>query len=122
MSSYSEWLGRKIQNEQKYLDTRPHRDAGHHTETIKRQATVVIDRRPTGLRVMPASGYTDYVGGSGYNAGTAANTKTPQIEQVCTIVAEPVRINKTPGCCIKCGSVNAASSCQCVNPLTNNTS
>lgn len=114
MSSYSEWLGRKMQNDRKYLDTRPHRDAGHHTEAVKRQATAVIDRRPTGLRVMPASGYTDYVGGQGYRTATAANTKGPQIEKVCTIVAEPVRINKRPGCCITCGVVtNAGPQCNC---------
>lgn len=116
MSSYSEWLGRKMQNERKYLDTRPHRDASHHTETIKRQATRVIDRRPTGLRVLPASGYTEYVGGVAYSAATRANTKAPQIAQVCTIVAEPVHDKPTPGCCKKCGVVNDASSCHCVNP------
>jgi hypothetical protein len=116
MSSYSEWLGRKMQNERKFLDTRPHRDAGHHTETIKRQATVAIGRRPTGLRVMPASGYTDYVGGVGYRTATAANTKAPQIAEVCTIVREPVRVNKTPGCCRTCGVVNGANSCTCVTP------
>lgn len=114
MSSYSEWLGRKMQNERKYLDTRPHRDAGHHTEVLKRQATRVIDRRPTGLRVLPASGYTDYVGGVAYGTATRANTKTPQIEQVCTVVAEPTHVNKTPGCCRTCGATNAASSCNCV--------
>jgi hypothetical protein len=113
MPSYSEWLGRKMQNERKYLDTRPHRDAGHHTETLKRNATIVIDRRPTGLRVMPASGYTDYVGGREYRAATAANTKPSQMTQVCTIVAEPAHPNKTPGCCKKCGVTQGASSCNC---------
>lgn len=89
MPSYGEWLGRKIQNEQKFLDTRPHRDAGHHTEVVKRAATIRLDRRPAGLKVMPASGYTDYVGGVQYRTGTAANTKAPQVEVVCAPVTEP---------------------------------
>ena len=89
MPSYSEWLGRKMQNTQKFLDTRPHRDAGHHTEVVKRAATIVIDRRPTGLKVMPASAYTDYVGGVQYRTGTSANDKTPQLAITCAPVSEP---------------------------------
>ena len=113
MPSYSEWLGRKMQNERRYLDTRPHQEASQHTETVKRQATVVIDRRPTGLRVMPASAYTDYIGGSGYRTATAANTKPPQMIQVCTIVAEPAHPNKTPGCCKTCGVTKSSGKCPC---------
>ena len=89
MSSCSEWFGRHQQNTRKFLDTRPHRDAGHHTETVKRQATVRMDRRPTGQRVVEASTYTDFVGGVEYRTATAANTKAPQISMVCTTVAEP---------------------------------
>lgn len=38
MSSYSEYLSRQQQRLQKFVDTRPHRDAGHQTEVIKRLA------------------------------------------------------------------------------------
>lgn len=38
MSSYSEYLNRQQQRLQKFVDTRPHRDAGHQTEVIKRLA------------------------------------------------------------------------------------
>jgi hypothetical protein len=38
MSSYSEYLGRQQQRMQKVLDTRPHRDAGHQTEIVRRLA------------------------------------------------------------------------------------
>lgn len=63
MPSYSEWLGRHLQNQKKFLDTRPHRDAGHQTEIVKRDATIRVDRRPTGQKVVEASTYTDYLGG-----------------------------------------------------------
>jgi hypothetical protein len=38
MSSYSEYLNRLKQRLPKVQDTRPHRDAGHHTEIVKRLA------------------------------------------------------------------------------------
>ena len=38
MSSYSEYLGRMKQRLPTYIDTRPHRDAGHQTEIVKRLA------------------------------------------------------------------------------------
>lgn len=38
MSSYSEYLGRMQQRLGKVQDTRPHRDAGHQTEIVKRLA------------------------------------------------------------------------------------
>ena len=38
MSSYSEYLGRMKQRLTHYVDTRPHRDAGHQTEVVKRLA------------------------------------------------------------------------------------
>ena len=59
MPSYSEWLGRHLQNQQKFLDTRPHRTAGQQTEVVKRDATIRVDRRPTGQKVVEASTYTD---------------------------------------------------------------
>jgi len=126
MSSYSEWLGRKLQNEKKYLDTRPHRDAGHQTEVVKRAATVRLDRRPTGQRVVEASLFTDYVGGLEYSAAARANTKAPQISPVCTTVAEPpppkytnqavlkgLGKAKLANCCVTCGVSNDAGPCPC---------
>ena len=38
MSSYSEYLGRMKQRMVTITDTRPHRDAGHQTEIIRRMA------------------------------------------------------------------------------------
>lgn len=127
MSSYSEWLGRHLQNQQKFLDTRPRRDAGHQTEVVKRQATVRIDRRPTGLRVMPASGFTDYIGGVQYRTGQGAQNKTAQLAQVCASVAEPPLRNeilypevlkglgrsKLANCCVTCGPTSDATNCPC---------
>lgn len=42
MSSYSEYLGRQQQRLQKFVDTRPHRDAGHQTEVVKRRAAAAV--------------------------------------------------------------------------------
>lgn len=42
MSSYSEYLSRQQQRLQKFVDTRPHRDAGHQTEVIKRRAAAAV--------------------------------------------------------------------------------
>lgn len=132
MSSYSEWLGRKLQNEKKYLDTRPHRDAGHHTEVVKRLAVATLAERPTGKPVVEASTYTDYVGGVGLRTGTAANTKAPQITQVCASVngvdnryPSPAYTNravlaglgkaKLANCCVTCGVVLSADRCGCID-------
>ena len=38
MSSYSEYLGRMKQRMVTITDTRPHRDAGHQTEIVRRLA------------------------------------------------------------------------------------
>ena len=130
MSSYSEWLGRKMQNERKFLDTRPHRDAGHHTEVVKRLAVATLGRRPTGKPVVEASTYTDFVGGADVRAATAANTKAPQITMVCTTVSgEATRARLPPytnpvvlrglgrstlaNCCVTCGVVQGADPCVC---------
>jgi hypothetical protein len=44
MSSYSEYLSRQQQRLQKFVDTRPHRDAGHQTEIVKlRAASAVLE-------------------------------------------------------------------------------
>ncbi len=126
MPSYSEWLGRKLQNEQKFLDTRPHRTASHHTEVVKRAAVAVLDTRPTGKPVVEASTYSDYVGGVAYRSGARANTKAPQLTQVCTTVSEPpppVYTNaailaglgkaKLANCCVTCGVSNDAGPSPC---------
>ena len=42
MSSYSEYLSRQQQRLQKFVDTRPHRDAGHQTEVVKRLAASAV--------------------------------------------------------------------------------
>lgn len=42
MSSYSEYLSRQQQRLQKFVDTRPHRDAGHQTEVVKRRAAAAV--------------------------------------------------------------------------------
>ena len=47
MSSYSEYLSRKMQRTPKILDTRPHRDAGHQTEIIRRLAASGVQEQAT---------------------------------------------------------------------------
>jgi hypothetical protein len=47
MSSYSEYLSRKMQRTQQVLDTRPHRDAGHQTEIIRRLAASGVQEQKT---------------------------------------------------------------------------
>ena len=114
MSSYSEYLGRMKQRMQKVQDTRPHRDAGHHTEVVKRLAAsavletrspatsgnMVLDGPSTRVnspikpshRVQDAATFVDYEGGQAVaQSSTLANTKTPQISVTCyssTVVPE----------------------------------
>jgi hypothetical protein len=47
MSSYSEYLGRMKQRLPKFVDTRPHRDAGHQTEVVKRIAASGVQESKT---------------------------------------------------------------------------
>jgi len=47
MSSYSEYLNRKMQRTQKIIDTRPRRDAGHQTEIVKRLAASAVQEQKT---------------------------------------------------------------------------
>jgi len=108
MSSYSEYLGRMKQRLPTYVDTRPHRDAGHQTEIVKRIAaagnleTVVANTACASVlnapSTVPASQYL-HGGGhnvkdtSDYNAYTAGqavaqgemakNRKASQIQAVC---------------------------------------
>jgi hypothetical protein len=104
MSSYSEYLSRKMQRTQKFLDTRPHRDAGHQTEVIKRLAAAAVleNKTPAVSHNMVLNGpttrinspykkahsvqdtalYTSYVAGQAV-AQVDMTPKASQIEQVC---------------------------------------
>lgn len=103
MSSYSEYLGRMKQRMVTITDTRPHRDAGHQTEIIKRLAAsgnletrvastacaVVLNAPSTaspagylhggGHTVQDATVYSEYVAGQALAQGARANTKASQI-------------------------------------------
>jgi hypothetical protein len=106
MSSYSEYLGRLKQRLPQYIDTRPHRDAGHQTEVVKRIAASGTLERPTavisgnhvlnapstqvnsaykgGHKVQDASLYQDYSAGQEVAQGAlAVNAKASQIQAVC---------------------------------------
>lgn len=104
MSSYSEYLNRQQQRLQKFVDTRPHRDAGHQTEVVKRLAAsavqdsktpasagvLVLDGPSTRVRSFYAKAHTvqDTSLFEAYEAGQAVaqSAKTPkaaQISQVC---------------------------------------
>jgi hypothetical protein len=114
MSSYSEYLGRMQQRLQKFQDTRPHRDAGHHTEVVKRLAASGVQEQKTttvsgnlvldgpstrvnapikgGHSVQDTSVYNEYTAGQAVaQSSTPANTKASQISQTCyssTVVPE----------------------------------
>ena len=103
MSSYSEYLGRYQQRMVTITDTRPHRDAGHQTEIVKRLAAsgnletrvartacaVVLNAPSTaspagylhggGHTVQDAPMYSEYVAGQTVAQATRANTKASQI-------------------------------------------
>lgn len=105
MSSYSEYLGRQKQRVTQFLDTRPHRDAGHQTEVVKRLAAsavqesknpksagvVVLDGPSTQVKsfyakahtVQDAAVYNSYTAGQAVAQSAKANTKTPQINLTC---------------------------------------
>ena len=114
MSSYSEYLSRQQQRLQKFVDTRPHRDAGHQTEIIKRRAAsavlestnprsagvLVLDGPSTQVRSFYAKAHNvqDASVFAGFEAAQAlaqseipSNAKASQISQVCyssTVVPE----------------------------------
>lgn len=93
-----------MQRTQQFLDTRPHRDAGHQTEIVKRLAAsgvqesktpasagvLVLDGPSTQVKsfyakahtVQDQSTYNDYTAGQAV-AQSAKTPKAPQIEQVC---------------------------------------
>jgi hypothetical protein len=106
MSSYSEYLGRMKQRMQTVKDTRPHRDAGHQTEIVKRIAAsgVLDSKTPRSAGVMVLNGpstrinsyygkahsvqdaaiYGDYVSGQAVaQSEMRVNAKTPQINVTC---------------------------------------
>ena len=106
MSSYSEYLARKMQRTPQILDTRPHRDAGHQTEIIKRLAASGVQEQITttysgnlvlngpstqvnapikgGHSVQDAAVYVAYVAGQAVAEGElAVNAKPPQITLPC---------------------------------------
>jgi hypothetical protein len=114
MSSYSEYLGRLKQRLPKVQDTRPHRDAGHQTEVVKRLAAsgvqesktpasagvLVLDGPSTQVKSFYAKAHTvqDTAIYNEYTAGQAVaqsalplNAKASQISPVCyssTVVPE----------------------------------
>jgi len=114
MSSYSEYLGRLKQRLPKVQDTRPHRDAGHQTEIVKRLAASGVQESKTpasaGVLVLngPSTQVQSFYGKAHsvqdtaiyneYTAGQAVaqselprNAKTSQITPVCyssTVVPE----------------------------------
>jgi len=106
MSSYSEYLSRKMQRTPKYIDTRPHRDAGHQTEVIKRLAASGVQEQKTttysgnlvldgpstqvnspikgGHSVQDTAVYNEYTAGQAVaQSSTLANAKAPQIQATC---------------------------------------
>jgi hypothetical protein len=105
MSSYSEYLSRKMQRTQQFLDTRPHRDAGHQTEIVKRLAAAAVQEsktpRTAGVLVLNGpstqvksfyakahsvqdqSTYNDYTAGQAVAQSAKSDTKASQIQQVC---------------------------------------
>lgn len=106
MSSYSEYLSRKMQRTPKYIDTRPHRDAGHQTEIVKRLAAsgtqeqktatvsgnLVLDGPSTRVNSMIKGGHSvqDTAVYNEYTAGQAVaqsemrvNAKAPLIQATC---------------------------------------
>jgi hypothetical protein len=106
MSSYSEYLGRLKQRLPKVQDTRPHRDAGHHTEIVKRIAAsgvletltpavsgnMMLNAPSTQVNsvIKPSHSVQDTALFNEYTAGQAVaqsalprNAKTSQIQPVC---------------------------------------
>lgn len=105
MSSYSEYLGRMKQRLDKVQDTRPHRDAGHQTEIVKRLAAsgVQESKTPVSAGVLVLNGpstqvksfyakahsvqdtsvYNDYTAGQAVAQSARVNTKASQITPVC---------------------------------------
>ena len=116
MSSYSEYLARKMQRTQKFMDTRPHRDAGHHTEIVKRLAASAVQEQMTtrvsgnlvlnapstrvnapikgGHSVQDTAVYAEYIAGQAV-AQSAKTPKAPQIQETCYSSTTIPEINDT---------------------------
>lgn len=114
MSSYSEYLSRQQQRLQKFVDTRPHRDAGHQTEVVKRLAasgvqesvnpapsrnmmlnapsTQVNSVYKRGHAVQDAAIYNEFTAGQAVaQSALPRNAKASQIRETCyssTVVPE----------------------------------
>lgn len=104
MSSYSEYLNRKMQRTQKFVDTRPHRDASHQTEVVRRLAASAVQEQKTtrfsgnhvlnapstrvnapikgGHSVQDTAIYNEYTAGQAV-AQSALTPKAPQIQATC---------------------------------------
>jgi hypothetical protein len=104
MSSYSEYLSRKMQRTQMFVDTRPRRDASHQTEIVKRLAASAVQEQKTtsvsgnlvmnapstrvnapikgGHSVQDASLYNEYTAGQEL-AQAAKTPKAAQIQMTC---------------------------------------
>jgi hypothetical protein len=118
MSSYSEYLSRQKQRLPVILDTRPHRDAGHQTEIIKRLAasgtleitkavpacTIALNTPSTASnsgyyhgklhRVQDASAYASYTSGQAVaQSSKLVNAKTSQITLPCQTSSTIPEIN-----------------------------
>lgn len=112
MSSYSEYLGRLKQRLPHYIDTRPHRDAGHQTEIVKRLAASDVQESlnpavsgnlvlnaPTTRLVTKYNGVRHVVKDTSlYNAYTAGqavaqSALTPKPSQILATCCTPAEIN-----------------------------
>ena len=116
MSSYSEYLTRKMQRTQKFVDTRPRRDAGHQTEIVKRLAAATVQEQKTtrvsgnlvlnapstrvnapikgGHSVQDTAVYAEYTAGQAV-AQAAKTPKAAQIAETCYTSTTIPEINDT---------------------------
>ena len=138
MSSYSEYLGRMKQRLPNYMDTRPHRDAGHQTEVVKRLAasgvqeqltnassrnmvlngpsTQVLSPYKTRHTVQDTSRYNEFTAGQAVaESEKAVNKKASQIQGVCyssTVVPEKQdTLRLYPQEALKQAAKNAVGNC-----------
>lgn len=138
MSSYSEYLSRSQQRLTKYVDTRPHRSAGHQTEILKRVAastkleltttnsicasTTDFNSQPNqkvisgGHSVQDTSSVLDYNAGQAVAQGLLpANAKASQITSVCYSRTQAPEFNDKlaadPQLALKQAAKNALRNC-----------
>jgi hypothetical protein len=81
---------------------------------VKRAATAVVDRRPTGKPVVEASTWTDYRGG--FELRQAVNTKADRITEVCSEIPEPTprpKVTQCPWSRVLRDIPNPAPTCTC---------